>query len=194
MGNHDVNPSWAAVDAYAMQHLHPSKATPSPSTLASALTNSTRHSLPEIAVSPAQGKFLMLQARMLGATNILEVGTLGGYSTIWLASANSRVRIVSVEIDAKHAEVGRENLRNAGVGDRVEVLVGAGLNVLPRLREEVRKGERKPFDMVFIDADKVNSAAYFDLGVEVSRAGACIVVDNVGQTGTLSERGGCKVG
>ncbi|KAK8191511.1 O-methyltransferase-like protein family 3 [Phyllosticta capitalensis] len=180
------NPQWAAVDAYTTSHLHKQ-----PSTLNDALSNalsaSAAASLPSIAVSAIQGKFLMLQARLLRARHILEVGTLGGYSTIWLAHANPYVRITTVELDPHHAAVSRQNVDAAAVGNRVEIVIGSGLDVLPRLVEEVRRGDREAWDMCFIDADKENNWNYFDLSVKMSRGGALVVVDNVVRRGLLAD-------
>lgn len=182
---HEKDGRWSAVDEYTISHLHTSKAYPDPTILEAALTRSTDKGLPKIEVSPTQGKWLMLQARMINAKNVLEVGTLGGYSTIWLASASKDVRVTTIEVDPEHADVARENFSAADVRDRIDVLVGAGLDVLPRLIDEVTSGTRPPFDMVFIDADKVNSWNYFDLAVKMSRAGALVIVDNVVRRGFL---------
>ena len=129
----------------------------------------------------------MLQARMLRAKNVLEVGTLGGYSTIWLASAWGGVRVTTVEINEHHQQVARTNLAHSGVEERVEALLGPGMEVLPRLLEDVRMGRREGFDMVFIDADKPNNWGYFDLAVQMSRPGACVIVDNVVRRGFLTD-------
>jgi predicted O-methyltransferase YrrM len=146
-----------------------------------------KEGLPNIAVSPSQGKFLMLQARMIRAERVLEVGTLGGYSTIWLASARKSIKVTTVEIVDHHRDVAVANLKNAGVEDRVESLLGAGLDVLPKLLKEVETGKRQKYDMVFIDADKINNWSYFDLAVQMSRPGACIIVDNVVRRGLLAD-------
>ncbi len=135
--------------------------------------------LPRIAVSPQQGKFLSLLAGAVGASRILEIGTLGGYSTIWLArGAGPGGRVVTLEYEPKHAEVARANLERAGVADRVEVMVGAALDTLPTLTGE-------PFDLVFIDADKENNVAYLQWAVKLARPGAVIVVDNVIREGKI---------
>ncbi|PSN68809.1 O-methyltransferas-like protein family 3 [Corynespora cassiicola Philippines] len=185
--SYERDPRWTAVDEYSFSHLHPSTSTPSPATLSHALAHSAQSGLPDIAVSPSQGKFLALQARMLRARNVLEVGTLGGYSTIWLASAGPDVRVTSVEIDAHHAAVARENLAHAGVDGRVDVRVGAGVDVLEQLSEEVRGGARERFQLVFIDADKENNWRYVDLAVDMCEPGACVIVDNVVRKGQLAD-------
>lgn len=128
--------------------------------------------LPPIAVSPLQGKLLHLLARAQGARRVLEVGTLGGYSTCWLARAlPAHGELVTLELDPHHAEVARESLERAGVADRVRVLVGPALQTLPTLTG--------PFDLVFVDADKRNNRAYVEHALRLSRPGSLIVVDNV---------------
>ncbi|EON69388.1 hypothetical protein W97_08648 [Coniosporium apollinis CBS 100218] len=179
---------WTAVDSYSFACLHPSSsATPSNEALQRVISNSRTNDLADIAVSPSQGKFLMLQTRMLRAKHVLEVGTLGAYSAIWLANAGPDVRVTTVEIDEKHARVSRENLEAAGVGERVEILLGSGLEVLPRLRKEVEEGRRERYGFVFIDADKQNNWSYFDESVKMCVPGACIVVDNVVRKGQLAD-------
>ena len=123
---------------------------------------------------------------MLGVKHALEVGTLGGYSAIWLATENPDMTVTTIEYDAAHAAVARENIRAAGVADRVDVIVGAGLDVLPKLYEEIRSGERERFGFAFIDADKLNNWNYFDWAVRMSVPGACICVDNVVSKGKLA--------
>jgi predicted O-methyltransferase YrrM len=135
--------------------------------------------LPRIAVSAQQGKFLCLLAGAMQARRILEIGTLGGFSTIWLArGAGPWGRVVTLEYAAKHAEVARANLQRAGVGDRVEVLVGAALETLPTLTGGA-------FDLVFIDADKENTVAYVEWAIRLGRPGSVIVVDNVIRDGKV---------
>lgn len=139
--------------------------------------------MPDIATSPSQGKFNALLAYTAKAKHILELGTLGGVSAIWLASINPQAKITTVEFDAYHVQVARENLRNAGVADRVQVLQGAGLEVLQRLKDEVQRDERARFGFVFIDADKTNNWPYFDMAIDMCEKGASIVVDNVVRSG-----------
>jgi predicted O-methyltransferase YrrM len=149
--------------------------------LEAALKSSDAAGLPPIAVSPPQGKQLHILAQMIGARRVLEIGTLGGYSTIWLARAvPADGRVVTLEYDPRHAEVARENLARAGVGERVEVRVGAALDTLPALEGE------EPFDFVFIDADKVNNPNYFEWAVKLTHPGAVIVVDNVVRGGSIA--------
>ena len=136
--------------------------------------------LPAISVSAPQGKFLHLLARMSGARRILEIGTLAGYSTIWLARAlPAGGRLVSLEFDPKHADVARNNLAGAGLADVVDVRVGRAIDALPALERE------EPFDFVFIDADKPSTADYFSWAMKLTRKGGTIVVDNVVRAGAL---------
>jgi len=167
---------WTAVDRYFGDLLV--SADPA---LAAALAGSAAAGLPAINVSPLQGKLLHLLARAIGARNILEIGTLGGYSTIWLARAlPGGGRVISLEADPRHAEVARANIARAGLDDMVEVRLGMALDLLPGLAERA-----EPFDFVFIDADKPNNAAYFDWALRLSRVGAIIVVDNVVRGGDV---------
>ncbi len=147
--------------------------------LSAALQASDAAGLPPIAVSAQQGKFLSLLAGATQARRILEIGTLGGFSTIWLArGAGPQGRVVTLEYEPRHAEVARANLQRAGLADRVDVLVGAALETLP----SVTGG---PFDLVFIDADKENYPAYLDWAVRLARPGALIVADNVVREGRV---------
>ncbi|WP_227982532.1 O-methyltransferase [Nocardia spumae] len=138
--------------------------------------------LPPIDVSPPQGKFLHLIALSAGARRVLEIGTLGGYSTVWLARAvGPRGRVVTLEFDPHHAEVARANLDRKGVGERVEIRVGAALDSLP----DVVRDHSEPFDLVFIDADKINNANYVQWALRLTRPGSIIIVDNVVRNGAL---------
>jgi predicted O-methyltransferase YrrM len=151
-----------------------------------ALAASEAAGLPAIQVSAAQGKLLFLLARMLQARRILEIGTLGGYSTIWLARALSRGgKLVTLEVDPHHASVAWSNIVAAGVGDQVDLRVGPALESLDALA-----GERGwPFDLVFIDADKPSIPEYFRRSIELCREGSVIVVDNVVRDGALADSG-----
>lgn len=169
--------TWTAVDRYLDELLVGHDAV-----LEAALRASAEAGLPAINVAPTQGKLLNLLARVRGARAILEIGTLGGYSTIWLARAlPAGGRMVSLEIDAKHAEVARANLVRAGLSQRVEVRLGRALDSLERLETE----GAGPFDLVFIDADKPNIPAYFKWALRLSRPGSLIVVDNVVRDGAV---------
>src|SRR5947209_6942019 len=170
---------WTAVDRYITDLLVP----PDPA-LDEALRASAAAGLPAINVSPNQGKLLHLLARLRGARTILEVGTLGGYSTIWLARAlPDDGRLVTLESDPKHAAIARGNIARAGVADRVELRLGRALDTLPRLAEE----GRGPFDLIFIDADKPNNPDYFAWAVKLARPGSLIVVDNVVRDGAVAD-------
>jgi predicted O-methyltransferase YrrM len=147
--------------------------------LSQALEDSNAAGLPRIAVSAQQGKFLSLLAGAIQARRILEIGTLGGFSTIWLArGAGPDGRVVTLEYDPKHAEVAQANLQRAGVGDRVRVVVGAALDTLPTLTDG-------PFDLVFIDADKDNYVAYLEWAIKLAHPGSVIVADNVVREGQV---------
>ncbi|MDQ3512543.1 MAG: O-methyltransferase [Chloroflexota bacterium] len=168
---------WAAIDAYLEDRLMP----PDPA-LTGALDGSARAGLPDIRVSPLQGKFLMLLARMCQATTILEIGTLGGYSTIWLARGLPEGgHLITLETDPSHAAVARESIGRAGLSVSVEVRVGPALETLPLLAAE----GAGPFDLVFIDADKPNNSAYLRWAVALSHPGTVIVVDNVVRAGAV---------
>jgi predicted O-methyltransferase YrrM len=150
--------------------------------LVAALKASADGGLPPIAVSPAQGRFLQLLARIHGARSILELGTLGGYSTILLARAlPPDGRLVTLELNGDYAEVARANIERAGLGERVEVRVGPAEEGLRELIAE----NAGPFDLVFIDADKSSTPAYFELSLELVRPGGVILVDNVVRDGAL---------
>ena len=145
---------------------------PEDEALAAARTASLDAGLPDIAISAAEGKFLHVLARAVGAQRILEIGTLGGYSGIWLARAlPPHGRLITLEVNEHHAEVARGNIARAGLADRIEVLVGAALDVLPTLHG--------PFDFIFIDADKETYVEYFEWAVRLARPGTLIVADNV---------------
>lgn len=162
-----VDPNWAAVDDYIADRLLGD--TP---VLSATLAANAAGGLPDIDVSPAQGRMLHLFARMTGAQRILEVGTLGGYSTIELARAlPDGGHLVTLEIDPHHAAVARENIARAGLADRVEVLVGPAAETLATLDG--------PFDLIFIDADKPSNPIYLREALRVARTGTTIVVDNV---------------
>lgn len=149
-------------------------------TLEHTLRTSDEAGLPEIQISPAQGKLLYLLAKLVGARRILEIGTLGGYSTIWLARAlPEEGELVTLEYEQHHADVARSNLEHAGLGDRAQVIVGAALETLPGL-ESV-----DPFDLVFIDADKENYAGYLEWAIKLTRPGGLILADNVVREGEV---------
>jgi predicted O-methyltransferase YrrM len=168
---------WTAIDDYIVGALSPQD-----EALSQALADSKAAGLPAINVAPNQGKLLQILAKMVGARRILEVGTLGGYSTIWMARAlPADGRLISLEYSAKHAEVARANLARAGLADKVEVRVGAALESLPGVEADMDA----PFDLVFIDADKRNNPGYFTWAMKLTRPGAVIIVDNVVRAGSV---------
>jgi len=170
---------WTEVDRYITDLL----VAPDPA-LDAALAASAAAGLPPIAVAPNQGKLLHLLARIQGARRILEIGTLGGYSTIWLARAlPPGGRLVTLEADPKHAEVARANLARAGLAGMVEVRVGRAADTLPQLAAEAGG----PFDLIFVDADKAGTAEYFAWALRLSRAGSVIIVDNVVRQGAVAD-------
>ncbi len=152
--------------------------------LAAALRDSDAAGLPPIAVSPLQGTLLQLLARLTGARRVLEIGTLGGYSTIWLGRAlPADGRLVTLEYDPRHAEVAVRNIARAGLAGRVEVRVGPALESLPKLADE----QPPPFDLVFIDADKANNPHYVEWALRLTAAGSLIVLDNVVRGGRVAD-------
>src|SRR5260370_1092257 len=156
---------------------------PDDSALGSGLAASTGADLPAINVSPAQGKLLHLLARAQGARKILEVGTLGGYSTIWLARAlPAGGRLITLEFNPKHAEVARSNIARAGLAQVVEVRLGRAIDTLPQLATE----KVGPFDLIFIDADKTGYPDYLPWALKLSRAGTLIIADNVVRKGEVA--------
>jgi predicted O-methyltransferase YrrM len=173
--------TWTAVDRYLDELLIGHDAA-----LEAALRASVEAGLPAINVAPTQGKLLNLLARVRGARTILEIGTLGGYSTIWMARAlPADGKLVTLEIDAKHADVARANIARAGLARRVELRLGPALDTLAQLGAE----GAGPFDLTFIDADKANIPAYFKWALQLSGPGSLIVVDNVVRDGAVIEAG-----
>ncbi|RMB61544.1 O-methyltransferase [Tessaracoccus antarcticus] len=172
---------WNDVDDY----LNPLFA-PDDDVLTAALRDSDSAGLPQIAVAPNQGKLLQLLAGLVGARRILEIGTLGGYSTIRLARVlPADGRLVTLEYEPRHAEVARGNIARAGLDMVVEVRVGPALDALPLLLDE------EQFDMVFIDADKENNPHYVEWAVKLTRPGGLVVLDNVVRKGRIVEPGNC---
>ena len=173
----DAQERWTAVDRYITDLLVPEDAA-----LEAALRDSAAAGLPPIAVTPNQGKLLALLARVQGACRILEMGTLGGYSTIWLARAlPAGGRLVTLEAEAEYAELARANIARAGLAESVELRVGPALQTLPQL---VAEGAG-PFDLIFVDADKKNNPGYFEWSLKLSRPGTLIIVDNVVRGGAI---------
>jgi predicted O-methyltransferase YrrM len=176
-----------AVDEYTFEHIHKSSpaAQPTIAVLDKAYANQVAGGLPDIAVSQNQGKYLQVQARIANAKNILELGTLGGYSTLFLVHTSPETKVTTIEYSTEHARVAQANFKMAGVADRVTILEGAGVDVLPRVLEEYKAGKLPPFDFTFIDADKQSNWIYVDLALQMSRPGAVIIVDNVVRNGGL---------
>jgi predicted O-methyltransferase YrrM len=172
---------WTAVDDYFVDLLIP--ADPA---LDAALQAIADAGMPAISVAPNQGRLLQILALSIGARAILEIGTLGGYSTIWLARAlPAGGRLISLEANPRHAEVARANLARAGLGDVVEVRVGEALEALPQLASE----GLGPFDLAFIDADKQSTTAYFEWALKLTRRGSLIIADNVVRDGAVIDAG-----
>jgi predicted O-methyltransferase YrrM len=170
---------WIDVDRYFVDTLHLSDPV-----LDATMAANAAAELPAIDVAPNQGKLLHLFAKLVSAKKILEMGTLGGYSTIWLARAlPPGGRVLSLEFNPKHAEVAKSNLQRAGLSDRVEIRVGAALDSLPIIQDE----GLGPFDFIFIDADKPNNPGYLEWAIKLSRPGTLIIVDNVVRDGAVAD-------
>jgi predicted O-methyltransferase YrrM len=168
---------WTSVDDYITDLF-----VPFDPTMKEALAASEAAGLPSISVAPNEGKFLMLFAQICGARRILELGTLGGYSTIWLARGMAPGgSLITLEASEKHAEVARSNIARAGLAEGVEVRVGPALDTLPQLAAE----GRGPFDLIFIDADKENYSGYFAWALKLARPGTVIIADNVIRDGEI---------
>jgi predicted O-methyltransferase YrrM len=168
---------WTEVDRYISDLFVP----PDP-TLDAALQAIADAGMPSISVTPNQGRLLQILALSIGAHSILEIGTLGGYSTIWLARAlPARGQLITLEANPAHAEVARGNIARANLADMVELRLGPALETLPQLADE----GRDPFDLVFIDADKQNTAAYFAWALALTRRGSLIITDNVVRNGAV---------
>lgn len=174
---------WTSVDRYNWAKLHPAGSYPEPELLERIIASSVESGLPTIQVSPAHGKFLQIQARLMQARNILEVGMLGGYSTIWLASSHKDAKVTTIEIDEDYVPLAKKHFEWAGVGERIDIEVGSAMDVFPRIVKDVKDGKRPKLDFVFIDANKQNNLEYFQFALEVVRPGGAIVIDNVVRRG-----------
>ncbi|MGV9193470.1 O-methyltransferase [Microbacterium sp. MC2] len=173
---------WRAVDRYFSDTL-----VGHDPALEAAVARQQDAGMPAIEVAPVNGKFLHLLARIAGARRVLEIGTLGAYSTTWLARAlPADGTVTTIEAEPAHARIARTNLDAAGVGDRVEILEGRAADVLPTL------ADREPFDLVFIDADKESNTLYLDWAVRLGRPGTVVVVDNVGRGGAVADPGSAR--
>lgn len=172
---------WTAVDRYFADRLAPSDGV-----LDGVLAANAAAGLPPHDVSPLQGRFLELLIRLTHATRVLEIGTLGGYSTIWMARALSEGgRIITLEADENHAAVARANFVRAGLSDRIDLRAGPALSTLPLLESE----EQEPFDLVFIDADKPSNPDYLAWALKLTRPGSLIIGDNVVRDGAVIDEG-----
>jgi predicted O-methyltransferase YrrM len=170
---------WKQVDDYINEMLAPGD-----TALENAVQKSNEAELPQIQVSPAHGKLLHLLARTIGAKRILEIGTLGGYSTIWLARAlPPNGKLITLEASPKHAEIAHANIAAAGLGEKVELRLGPALETLPQLAAE----KLGPFDFIFIDADKKSMPQYFDWALKLARKGSLVYSDNVVRSGGVAD-------
>jgi predicted O-methyltransferase YrrM len=168
---------WTAIDEFLGKSLLPEDAA-----LEAALNDSASAGLPEIQVTPCQGRFLQMLAQIISARDILEIGTLGGYSTIWLArSLPSGGRLITLEINPLYAQVAASNISRANLSKAVDLRVGPAIESLPKLAAE----RQRPFDLIFIDADKASTPDYFQWALKLSRRGTLIIVDNVIRKGAL---------
>lgn len=168
---------WTAVDRYITDLLVPPDAV-----LDAALKAADDAGLPKINVAPNQGKMLMILAQSMGARSILEIGTLGGYSTLWLARALPKGgKLITLEVDPKHAEVARGNFERAGLTNVVDLRLGKAIDTLPQIAAE----GHGPFDLIFIDADKPSNSDYFAWALKLSRKGSLIIIDNVVRDGKV---------
>ncbi|KAI1434930.1 O-methyltransferase [Xylaria sp. CBS 124048] len=181
---HVQNKTWTAVDAYTLSHVNPSTK-PHHQVLAAVLQNSIDQGLPDIATPPVLAKFYALQCKANNVKHALEFGTLGAYTPIWLTTMNPELRVTSIEFDENCKRIAQENLTMAGVHDRVSIRLGAGLDILPQVAEEIKSGKKPKLGFVYIDADKENNWNYLDQSIPLCEPGALIYVDNVVRGGRL---------
>ncbi|KAI0911749.1 S-adenosyl-L-methionine-dependent methyltransferase [Ustulina deusta] len=182
------NKTWTAVDSYTQEHVHPPTA-PNHKVLLDSLRNSRDKGLPDIGTPPTVAKMYALQCRANRVKHALEIGTLGGYTSIWLATVNPGLQVTSLEINEHHKAVAQENLENAGVADRVAVRLGPALDVLPQLAREIEAGAKPRLGFVYIDADKQNNWNYLDRVIALCEPGAVIYVDNIVGGGSIVDAG-----
>lgn len=182
--DYEHDPRRTSVDAYTISHLHPASR-PNAATLNFTLENIRDQGMLDDSTYPAFGKYLALQCRIGNVKHALEVGTLGGYTSIWIATQNPEIHITTLEVNPKHADVARHNIEAAGVSNRVDIIVGPALETLSRLQAEVESARRPRFGFVFIDADKANNWNYFDFAANMTLPGGPIFVDNVVRRGNV---------
>ncbi|KAF9765752.1 hypothetical protein IL306_001901 [Fusarium sp. DS 682] len=183
---YETDPRHIAVDKYVNSHLLSGAKNSYHEILQDIHRKSISAGLPDIACSPSQAKFLMLQIQASKAINVLEVGTLGGYSAAWMATAGSNVQVTTIEIDECFATVAARNIEEAGLSSQVEILQGPAIEILPQLASQVGSGQRPSFEFVFIDANKQDNLAYFNLAVSMCKSRTAIVVDNVVRNGKVA--------
>ncbi|KAI0539390.1 S-adenosyl-L-methionine-dependent methyltransferase [Xylaria digitata] len=181
---HVQNKTWTAVDSYTQEHVHPTTSA-NHKVLLDALRNSRDEGLPDIATAPVVSKMYALQCKANKVRHALEFGTLGGYTSIWLATVNPELQVTSLEINEHHKAVAQENLENAGVADRVTIRLGAALDILPQLAKEIESGAKPKLGFVYIDADKQNNWNYMDRVIALCEPGALIYVDNIVRGGSI---------
>ena len=176
--------TWTEVDGYTVSHLHP-PSRPNSKALLDALRNSRDQGLPDIASYPVIAKFYALQCRALGVKHALEIGTLGAYTSIFLATENPGMQVTTVEVDPHHRDVAQQNLEHAGVSDQVTIRLGPGLEVVPQLAQDIASGQMPKLGFAYIDADKENNWAYMDQIIDMCDSKAVIFVDNIVRGGKL---------
>ncbi|KAI0102445.1 O-methyltransferase [Nemania sp. FL0031] len=184
-GQHHVqNKVWTDVDAYTQTHGHPPTA-PNYQILLDTLRNSRDRGLPDIATAPVVAKMYAMQCKAKNVQHALEIGTLGGYTSIWLATENPKLQVTSIEINEEHRVIAQENLEHAGVADRVTIRLGAALEVIPELAKDIAAGKKPKLGFVYIDADKPNNWNYMDRVIALCEPGAIIYVDNIVRGGGI---------
>ena len=181
---YEQDPRAMAVEEYTLSHLHP-PSRPNRKFLDNTLIKSSAEGLPPISTHPVFAKLLTLQCRAAGIKHILEIGTLGGYTPIFLATENPDLHVITLEVNPHHAKVAQANIEAAGVADRVEVIVGPAKDTLPKLLEEVEAGKRARLGLTYIDADKENNWIYADHAIRMSYPRALLFVDNIVRAGRL---------
>lgn len=183
-GEENLIPIFNAVDKYTTTHLHP-PSRPNYNILKQVKERCDAAGLPTIASSDTMAKWIGLTCQIAKVKNVIEFGTLGAYGSIWIASMNPDLKITTIEYNPHHAKISRENIALAGMEDRIELLEGAAMDHLPKIKAEVANGTRPRFGLSYIDADKINNWNYFDASVEMSVPGGIVLCDNVVFNGDL---------